>query len=123
MRTPDNRTLLWLSQDDRQSAVPIVHKKGIPAAEIGWRKDAAMKVLRGCREEGVGVVGGDVYLLLPSGALLATTDNWFTERMPEEGQREFALRSVDQAERAVLGYRARREGEPIFVLVFDNKST
>lgn len=77
--------------------------------------DAALFALESLSDLGIGVLGGDVYVV-DGGGVESNYDNWYCNKERGESSDDFVARSISKAKSYILGYQ--RKGV-LFALVPD----
>lgn len=76
----------------------------------------ALRMIGCFEEQGIPVLGGDVFLLkdnIPS----LTYDNWYCDKNPQESDQEYVIRSCRKAYEYVSSYNSDDSNKALFSLV------
>lgn len=83
---------------------------------VAYSKCEALRMISCFEEQGIPVLGGDVFLLkdnIPS----LTYDNWYCDKNPQESNQEYVIRSCKKAYEYVSTYNSADSIEVLFSLV------
>jgi hypothetical protein len=104
-----------------QKTVEKILSSGISLADQGinnfvFSKENALTLLDELKREGIGVLGGDVYVL--SGQQYKPSyDNWCCDRWSQESREDFVARSINKAREYVVAYRPVENKQAMFAFV------
>lgn len=80
-----------------------------------YLRNDAIKIVSFARQNVIPILGGDVYCKSKSGNKIRMTyDNWYCNREQNESLRDYVMRSCDVAEKFIINYKCKEEGDPIF---------
>jgi hypothetical protein len=104
----------------------IVTKHGWPLASAGvngvaFERRFALEAIDALRNMPFAILGGDVYRAGGDGVHL-TYDNWYAQRMQDEGFKEFQERSLATASNYISNYREPADGTTLYSLVLNPRS-
>ncbi len=96
-------------------------KNGLSLKEIGvnnWalRKNDALKVLQKFEEMQVAILGGDV-CELKDGIIQYNYDSWHCDRLKEESDHDFVMRSIQDTKRYIEVYTVTNDDKIFFAFV------
>lgn len=85
--------------------------------DVAYPKYEALRMISRFEEQGIPVLGGDVFLLkdnIPS----LTYDNWYCDKNPQELNQEYVIRSCKKAYEYVSTYKSDDSNKVLFTLVY-----
>lgn len=85
--------------------------------DVAYPKYEALRMISRFEEQGIPVLGGDVFLLkdnIPS----LTYDNWYCDKNPQESNQEYVIRSCKKAYEYVSTYKSDDSNKVLFTLVY-----
>ena len=85
--------------------------------DVAYPKYEALRMISRFEEQGIPVLGGDVFLLkdnIPS----LTYDNWYCDKNPQEPNQEYVIRSCKKAYEYVSTYNSDDSNKVLFSLVY-----
>ena len=93
----------------------------LPTTEAGLRRETALKAVAMLRSAGVPVLGGDVWYKYGEHVEVAYA-NWCTNPRPSDDRQSYLLRTWEDTEAYIKGYRDKPGAESLFVLVVGDPS-
>lgn len=97
----------------------FINDRGHPllgTTDMGLGIQDALSAVRLAREEGIPILGGDVYRL-DLGKMRPAYLNWCTEPLPGEAEADYARRSWEESEMFIHEVSRLEDVEPVIVLV------
>lgn len=83
---------------------------------VAYSKCEALRMISRFEEQGIPVLGGDVFLLKDNAPIL-TFDNWYCDKNPQESDQEYIIRSCKKAYEYVSNYDSNDFNKVLFSLV------
>lgn len=84
--------------------------------DVAYSKCEALKMITNLEEQGIPVLGGDVFILKEN-IPIPTYDNWYCDKNPQESYKEYVLRSCKKACEYVSTYRSNDLNNVVFSLI------
>lgn len=84
--------------------------------DVAYPKREALRMINCFKEQGIPVLGGDVFLLKGNTPIL-TYDNWYCDKNPQESDQEYVFRSCRKAYEYVSTYNSNDSNKVLFCLV------
>jgi hypothetical protein len=84
----------------------------------GLLKDEALAFTIYLQKLQVPILGGDVYYVDDNGDIRLTYDNWYCNKMPEENNIEYCMRSIKVTMDYINKYRAYQNYNVLFDIVY-----
>ena len=109
----------------KQEVINKITKTSISLDEYGisdlaWNKESVKILLHEIMNEEIGVLGGDVYKLTPTG-LTVLSDNWSCEPNDRATSEEYYIRSKLASLKYVENYQVESGEEILFSMTFTDK--
>lgn len=95
----------------------VFNLNGLGINNVAYSKCEALRMIGCFEEQGIPVLGGDVFLLkdnIPS----LTYDNWYCDKNPQESDQEYVIQSCKKAYEYVSTYNSADSNKVLFSLVY-----
>jgi hypothetical protein len=84
----------------------------------GLLKDEALAFVNYLQKLQIPILGGDVYYIDDNGDIRLTYDNWYCDKMPEENNIEYYMRSIKITMDYINKYRSYQNYNLLFDIVY-----
>ncbi len=106
----------FLSEELIDSSIDLNEQFGVN--EIAWSHKDCSKVLDYCKDNMIGILGGDIYKITSLEDIEQTYINWSCDPQPGESKEQYVYRSIEKSANEI---QKNQTVDFIFVFVFADK--